>query len=107
MVEINRREFVHATAAATLLASAASATDTPAPAAATGAFGQPHVPAPLPFDAKSLKGISEKLIQSHWLKNIKCASNKRLMLPFKKVLRHYKRKCQLWLILSRTAKGYC
>jgi len=33
------------------------------------AFDYQHVPVPLPFDAKSLKGISEKLIQSHWENN--------------------------------------
>lgn len=29
----------------------------------------PHVPVPLPFDAKKLRGISEKLITSHWENN--------------------------------------
>src|SRR5688572_18215484 len=33
------------------------------------AFGYEHVPVPLPFDAKGLKGLSEKLIQSHWENN--------------------------------------
>jgi hypothetical protein len=28
-----------------------------------------HSPVALPFEAKSLKGISEKLIQSHWENN--------------------------------------
>ena len=33
------------------------------------AYDYQHAPVPLPFDAKSLKGISEKLIQSHWENN--------------------------------------
>ena len=33
------------------------------------AFGYQHAPVPLPFDPKSLKGMSEKLIQSHWENN--------------------------------------
>ena len=33
------------------------------------AFGYQHQPVPLPFDARSLKGLSEKLIQSHWENN--------------------------------------
>jgi Fe-Mn family superoxide dismutase len=33
------------------------------------AFDYQHAPIPLPFDAKSLKGISAKLIQSHWENN--------------------------------------
>jgi Fe-Mn family superoxide dismutase len=38
------------------------------------AFSRQHTPVPLPFDAKSLKGISEKLIQSHWENNYVGAS---------------------------------
>ncbi len=36
---------------------------------ATGAFDYQHSPIALPFDSKTLKGISEKLIQSHWENN--------------------------------------
>jgi Fe-Mn family superoxide dismutase len=36
---------------------------------ANGAFDYQHSPVALPFDPKSLKGISEKLIQSHWENN--------------------------------------
>jgi Fe-Mn family superoxide dismutase len=32
-------------------------------------FGGQHQPKPLPFDATKLKGISEKLIRSHWENN--------------------------------------
>jgi len=38
------------------------------------AFGYQHTPVPLAFDPKSLKGISEKLIQSHWENNYSGAS---------------------------------
>jgi len=72
MSEPSRREFIQAGAALSLLASAASA-QTPAgakaPAVTAGAFGYQHSPVPLPFDVKALKGISEKLIQSHWENN--------------------------------------
>ena len=40
----------------------------------TNAFGFQHTPVPLPFDAKGLHGISEKLIQSHWENNYVGAS---------------------------------
>src|SRR5882757_7694853 len=33
------------------------------------AFGGQHSPKPLPFDPTKLKGISEKLIKSHWENN--------------------------------------
>ena len=72
MADITRREFVHVASAASLLATA---TAQPAgPPAAGSAFSVQHVPVPLPFDAKSLKGISEKLIQSHWENNYVGAS---------------------------------
>ena len=70
MVHASRREFVRAGAAVSLLGAGLTAA---AQGADTGgvntAFGYQHAPAPLPFDAKSLKGISEKLIQSHWENN--------------------------------------
>src|SRR6185369_16380429 len=72
MVEVTRRELVQAAGALTLLAAGAadSAPQTPPPGNANaGAFGYQHSPVPLPFDAKALKGISEKLIQSHWENN--------------------------------------
>src|SRR5947208_17029337 len=40
----------------------------PMPAAPKVFAGQ-HQPKPLPFDATKLKGISEKLIKSHWENN--------------------------------------
>jgi Fe-Mn family superoxide dismutase len=72
MSEPSRREFIQAGAALSLLASAASPQtpgDAKGPAMTTGAFGYQHSPVPLSFDVKGLKGISEKLIQSHWENN--------------------------------------
>jgi superoxide dismutase, Fe-Mn family len=72
MTDPSRREFVQATAAISLLAATGlagrleAAEDTKM---STAAFDYQHAPVPLPFDAKSLKGISEKLIQSHWENN--------------------------------------
>jgi Fe-Mn family superoxide dismutase len=72
-----RRDFMQSTAALSLLAGAETLAE---PAQAQGAkantaFGYQHTPVPLPFDAKSLKGISEKLIQSHWANNYSGAVN--------------------------------
>jgi Fe-Mn family superoxide dismutase len=39
------------------------------------AFAYQHKPVPLPFDAKALRGLSEKLIQSHWENNYSGAVN--------------------------------
>jgi Fe-Mn family superoxide dismutase len=72
MSDTSRREFIQVGAAATLLATAASSQRLEAAGETkmtTTAFGYQHSPVPLPFDAKSLKGISEKLIQSHWENN--------------------------------------
>jgi len=72
MSDATRREFIQASAAISLLASAALPQRLEAAEESkmtTPAFGYQHSPVPLPFDAKSLKGISEKLIQSHWENN--------------------------------------
>ena len=72
MNDATRREFIQASAAISLLASAALPQRIEAAEESkmtTPAFGYQHSPVPLPFDAKSLKGISEKLIQSHWENN--------------------------------------
>jgi Fe-Mn family superoxide dismutase len=72
MNDATRREFIQASAAISLLASAALPQRLEAAEESkmtTTAFGYQHSPVPLPFDAKSLKGISEKLIQSHWENN--------------------------------------
>jgi Fe-Mn family superoxide dismutase len=70
MSDTSRRDFIQAGAAISMLASAAAPQRIEAAEAATAtAFGYQHAPVPLPFDTKSLKGISEKLIQSHWENN--------------------------------------
>jgi Fe-Mn family superoxide dismutase len=72
MSDASRRDFMRTTAAISLIAAAGSlgrleaAEETRMTATA---FDYQHAPAPLPFDAKSLRGISEKLIQSHWENN--------------------------------------
>jgi Fe-Mn family superoxide dismutase len=73
MTEQSRREFLRTTAVASLLAangfaSSAGAAEIAKPSSG-GAFEYQHAPVPLPFDAKSLKGLSEKLMQSHWENN--------------------------------------
>ena len=70
MTDRSRREFLRATATAPLLAAAVGTPAALAADSATGnAFSYQHTPLPLPFDTKSLQGISEKLIQSHWENN--------------------------------------
>ena len=73
MSDATRRDFLQGTATLSLLAAASvptpgSAADA-AIATAGGAFGYQHAPVALPFDVKSLKGLSEKLMQSHWENN--------------------------------------
>jgi superoxide dismutase, Fe-Mn family len=74
MTDSSRRGFLQVAATASLIAAATSpsiltaAEERKATAGGT-AFGYQHTPVPLPFDAKSLKGLSEKLIQSHWENN--------------------------------------
>jgi Fe-Mn family superoxide dismutase len=76
MDSISRRALIRAAAAAPVLAASAYAASPEAkePPASTDAFAFQHSPVPLPFDAKSLRGISEKLIQSHWENNYVGAS---------------------------------
>ena len=72
MSDATRRGFIQASAAISLLAAADAAQPL---LAAEGkemnstAFGYQHVPVPLAFDPKSLKGISERPFQSHWENN--------------------------------------
>jgi Fe-Mn family superoxide dismutase len=73
MDTVSRRSFMQTTVA-TSAALAAGLADQSAAAQTTanrGALAYQHEAVPLPFDAKSLKGISEKLIQSHWENNYK------------------------------------
>jgi Fe-Mn family superoxide dismutase len=71
VTDTTRREFVQFTGLALLATSAGgSATAAPAPAApAAPAFENSRTPVPLPFDPRSLKGLSERLLQSHWENN--------------------------------------
>jgi len=71
MTDQSRRTFFKSTAAASLVAAAVATKIDAAEVSKTSsnAFEYQHTPVPLPFDAKSLKGISEKLIQSHWENN--------------------------------------
>ena len=72
MTQSSRREFIKTAA----VASFATASGAAAPFAAAEektmgapAFGAQHAPVPLPFDPKSLHGLSDRLIQSHWENN--------------------------------------
>ena len=71
MSDPTRREFVQATAALSVMAAAGLTSKVQAAEETkmNTAFDYQHAPAPLPFDAKTLKGLSEKLIQSHWENN--------------------------------------
>ena len=72
MNDSSRRDFLQSSAVATLLAATAAPAlvgAAEAPKTGAGAFDFDSKPVPLPFDAKSLNGISEKLIQSHWANN--------------------------------------
>ena len=72
MNDASRREFMRTTAAITLIAATGTAGPLEAAEEAkkpATAFDYQHAPVPLPFDPRSLKGISEKLIQSHWENN--------------------------------------
>src|SRR6188472_664953 len=76
MNQFTRRNLIEAAAVAPLLATVAQAADPPNKEAAmnSAAYGFQHAPVPLPFDAKGLRGISEKLIRSHWENNYVGAS---------------------------------
>jgi superoxide dismutase, Fe-Mn family len=77
MTQVTRRNLLQAAAAVPILAAtAAQSADAPNKGAPMNAdaFGFQHTPVPLPFDAKSLHGISEKLIRSHWENNYVGAS---------------------------------
>jgi Fe-Mn family superoxide dismutase len=70
MTDTNRREFVQAAGLGLLATALNPAAKADAAVVATGpAYDSTQSPASLPFDPKSLKGISEKLIQSHWENN--------------------------------------
>ena len=64
---VSRREVLGAIIAGG--AAQAVAQTPPAPAAAPGAFRGRHAVKPLPIDAAKLKGLSERLVRSHWENN--------------------------------------
>lgn len=73
MEDESRRSFFRSAATVSALAAGAvlqgaRAADA-APAAAGKAFELQRAPLPLPFNAGSLRGLSEKLVQSHWENN--------------------------------------
>ena len=73
MDDVNRREALGLLAAAGGAIAVAGLTsvamDAQAQNAAAPAFRGLHQPKPLPFDPAKLRGISEKLIRSHWENN--------------------------------------
>lgn len=71
MTDESRRAFMQQTLAASALAGtlAMEGHAVEPAAAAAPAFGLTLTPKPLPFDPKSLHGISERLIVSHWENN--------------------------------------
>jgi Fe-Mn family superoxide dismutase len=73
MTSATRRDFLQVGAAASIAAAGASHSTALAAEKPTmtsnKAFEYQHSPKALPFEAKSLKGLSEKLVQSHWENN--------------------------------------
>jgi superoxide dismutase, Fe-Mn family len=70
MSDTSRRVFIQGAASLVAAGSLTAASQAADDKRASGAaFDQQSVPVPLPFDPKSLNGISEKLIQSHWENN--------------------------------------
>ncbi len=71
MSTTSRRDFLqHASIGVLAAAALAPPAGAVEPASPRGpATTDVHTPVPLPFAAKSLKGISERLIQSHWENN--------------------------------------
>ncbi len=77
MNDSTRRDFIQTTAALSVLAATGvgSAAEAAEERKTLSAYEYKHSPAPLPFAAGSLKGLSEKLIQSHWENNYTGAVN--------------------------------
>jgi superoxide dismutase, Fe-Mn family len=71
MIELTRRGTVSGivTGAAGLALAGAAEAQTGTAAAKVAAYAANHQPKALPFDPASLKGLSEKLILSHWQNN--------------------------------------
>src|SRR5262249_62104219 len=69
MNTISRREAMGTIITAGAGVTLAGMTQAAAQTTVAPAFRGQHQPKPLPFDAAKLKGISEKLIKSHWENN--------------------------------------
>jgi Fe-Mn family superoxide dismutase len=71
MTDPARRDFLQGATTLSLLAAAGAATPVSAaePKPLPNAYDYQHSPMPLPYASGSLKGLSEKLIQSHWENN--------------------------------------
>jgi superoxide dismutase, Fe-Mn family len=71
MTDSTRRDFLRTTAALSLASTAAAGPRSASAEVRTrgSAFGYQHVPPPLPFDPSALRGLSERLIRSHWENN--------------------------------------
>jgi Fe-Mn family superoxide dismutase len=73
--DVKRREFLVTTLATAGAVAASPAASRPAEEkpmdtpSVPGAFAEIHEPKPLPFNSGSLKGLSAKLIESHWANN--------------------------------------
>ena len=77
MNKLTRRSLIQSAALAPVLVAADQQSTNPPDKDASmnaAAFAFQHTPVRLPFDAKGLRGISEKLIQSHWENNYVGAS---------------------------------
>jgi Fe-Mn family superoxide dismutase len=69
MKNLSRREAMGTIITAGAGVTLAGLTEAAAQTTVAPAFRGQHQPKPLPFDAAKLKGISEKLIKSHWENN--------------------------------------
>lgn len=70
MSELSRRELLQAAAvSATLVAASESLAQGTQTGASGAAFSRQFEPKPLPFNAKTLRGLSERLVLSHWENN--------------------------------------
>lgn len=72
----DRRDFIHAavaTGGAALIAASgmgsARAQTTPSPSTMTGSHAMPYAVKPMPFDPQKIKGLSEKILTSHYQNN--------------------------------------
>jgi superoxide dismutase, Fe-Mn family len=67
--DTSRRVFIQGAASLIAAGSLAARVEAAEEKSRSAAFDYQAAPVPLPFDPKSLNGISEKLIQSHWENN--------------------------------------